>query len=476
MNELRIIDGTFMGYTLRRTQIFLPDRKFIAIPVTLDKSPVAGPVGEHLGGIGAAGASVSPQQMWGPSSGLTAAMGQNATQALVKQAQKELLQRASPNMVLPTASDRLKHVSIDSTVTFKRPVTPLAARKSWWQTIKDMMTPGFGQVMQAKIDYADIEKRVAAQMGTGVHMAMDTAAIPPVVPRNPHPCHSAYIHCNVEREIPLFRVDAQPAFFLDDTVGKAMVNSIDTVCDTKHGEHLGDDVRAMRDAVYRPLGLYKPDGDGAWTGDKESSSLFFRQTVHLDNDWDLDIRHSTGVYQAKGRTWLGVFVHAMAVRNGRMPMSEAGRVPMTRQLAPTVRDEKRYVLKHRGQVQPEGLFFDLFVPCEPEVITEEWGWGEDLETLVKARENNATRDARERDSASVKFPANTWDKKAVTHKSERQLNHTQIEIDHEAQVLGNRYMDALKERERARRVLYSYAWKAMMLAIMECRQLTVERK
>ena len=463
MNELRIIDGTFMGYTLRRTQIFLPDRKFIAIPVTLDKSPVAGPVGEHLGGIGAAGASVSPQQMWGPSSGLTAAMGQNATQALVKQAQQQLLQRASPNMVLSTPCDMPK----PGTVTFKRPVTPLAARKSWWQTIKDMMTPGFGQVMQAEIDCADIEKRVAAQMGTGVHMAMDTAAIPPVVPRNPHPCHSAYIHCNVEREIPLFRVDAQPAFFLDDTVGKAMVNSIDTVCDTKHGEHLGDDVRAMRDAVYRPLGLYKPDVDGAWTGNKESSSLFFRQTVHLDNDWDLDIRHSTGVYQAKGRTWLGVFVHAMAVRNGRV---------LARQLAPTIEDEERYVLKHRGQVQPERLFFDLFVPCEPEVITEQWGWGEDLETLVKAREDNAARDARERGAASVKFPANTWDKKAVAHKSAKQINQTQVEIDHEARVLGERYMDALKERERARQVLYSYAWKAMMLAIIECRQLTVEKK
>jgi hypothetical protein len=289
----------------------------------------------------------------------------------------------------------------------------------------------------------------------------------------PHPERTAYEHGRQDRAVPLIRLEATPAFFLNDTVGMAMVNSIGAVCDTKRGKLLAEDVHRMRDAVYRPLGLYKPDTDGPWTGDPATSNLFHRQTIHLDKDWDLDIRHATGVYHAGGRTWLGVFVHGMAIRQGQDNTVSAVILPM----APAKKDEEKYWLKHRGQCAPTGLFFDLFIPCEPEIITEEWGWGDDLEELTKAREVNAAEDARaNKVSPTQPFPANKWDKKAATHKNARQIDHSQMKIDREARELGNRYMDALKERERARQVLYSYAWKALMLGVMECRQLTVEKR
>jgi len=228
-------------------------------------------------------------------------------------------------------------------------------------------------------------------------------------------------------------------------------------------------VRRMRAAVYRPLGMYKPDVDGPWTGDKDTSSLFFRQTIHLDKQWNLDIRHATGTYNAGGRVWLGVFIHGLAVRASGAGAMRAGQAT----LSPTDTDEEKYFLMHRGQIEPTGLFFDLFIPCEPEVITEEWGWGADLEELTAARQDNAAKDAKSH--AGTAFPVNKWDRKSMSHKSAREINESQVKIDHEARVLGERYMEALKERERARQVLYSYAWKALMLGVMECRQLTVER-
>jgi hypothetical protein len=120
----------------------------------------------------------------------------------------------------------------------------------------------------------------------------------------------------------------------------------------------------------------------------------------------------------------------------------------------------------------------MFVPCEPEIVTEEWGWGEDLDTLHKEKNANAMRDARTSQGQSITNPITqtSWDGKAMRHKTVLEITMTQTAIDIEAHELGQRFARATQQRERARQVLYSYAWKALMLAIVECKQLTVEKK
>ena len=504
MNELTIDDGQFMGHNLRRTQVFLGSRRFIAIPVTLD-SAQGSPSGVSLGQMqqavqglknSSSSSSMAQQQMM-------ASQGQappppqppiTAQHALAQRAQQQMLSHASPNMVLPAGAapamntgqhllDALRYgvgvlktpamppLVVDSSPTGRlkqidasvsQPVRS-KLESSIYQRFKNFLKPG--AVIPVK-STSDIDT-YPVHMSGGV---FDDAAASEPMPQVPSPERSAYDHADVTRAVPLIRLEAQPNFFLNDTVGMAMVNSIDSVCDTKHGPELGSDVRRMRAAVYRPLGMYKPDVDGPWTGSKDTSSLFFRQTIHLDKDWDLDIRHACGTYNAGGRVWLGVFVHGMAVTATNTPSQGFGQ---PRRLSPTEDNEEKYFLMHRGAIEPTGLFFDLFIPCEPEVITEEWGWGADLEELTAARQDNAAKDAKSH--AGTAFPANKWDRKSMSHKSNREINESQVKIDHEARVLGERYMEALKERERARQVLYSYAWKALMLGVMECRQLTVER-
>ena len=483
MNELTLEDGQFMGNTLRRTQVFLASRRFTAIPVKLDAAQaVAVDMGkaqqitqQQL--LDAQQLSAQGQQLYPAPPPVTAKQVYQNQQLLNAHVQRAALAASPPIMkvLIPNASGQSGHPQLFGPMSSPMKSTPN-------QTLKRLDTSVSGQKHgKSVIDTSILERFKQWVQGTGpepdVSMAgsvFDDASEDMTGP--PHPERTAYEHGRQDRAVPLIRLEATPAFFLNDTVGMAMANAIAAVCDTKRGKQLAEDVHRMRDAVYRPLGMYKPDTDGPWTGDPNSSSLFHRQTIHLDKEWDLDIRHATGAYHAGGRTWLGVFVHGIAVRGngtGRdMPNPSNALTPMS----PNTKDEERYFLAHRGQVEPTGLFFDLFVPVEPEIVTEEWGWGDDLEELTKARETNAARDAKANSVEGYEaIPANKWDKKAKTHKNKRQLNLTQIEIDREARVLGERYMDTLKERERARQVLYSYAWKALMLGVMECRQLTVEK-
>ena len=431
MNELQLIAGHFMGHTLRRTQVFLPDRVFIPIPVTHD-AETKPRVGAAYGGA----TSKAP-----------------ATAAQCRAWAKEILDApvvVGPQITLPRRAP---------------PAPPIMGR--WDRRVKAHIGTSLGKAfheMWTKLNASIRQPQAGVRMGSA-------EVLPDRYEVLPHLQRSAYLHANPERAVPLIRVEAQPTFFLDDTVGMALLNSVASVCDTKHGEQLARDVHSLRAAVYRPMGLYKPDLDRTWGGkDSDRASMFFRQTLHLDDDWDLDIRHCPGVYQALGRSWLGVFVTGMV----NTPADGFGQ---PRRMAPTANTEGEFFLNHRNPAEPLSLAFDLFVPCEPEIVTEEWGWGEDLETLTKEREVNAAKEARLRDTQSPPFPeAEAWDAKAGRHKSVGQIDLAQLEINREAAWLGERYMVALKERERARQVLYSYAWKALLLAIMECRQLTVEKR
>lgn len=512
MPEIKLDDGQFMGHTLRRTDVCLHDRQFTPIPVRPDaaqaKRSDAVDAARYAAGSLARSAMAAQSQLAQNASpvmslhtmrqavqGLRQNQAAHAANPPVMYVPKERAQAikgmlATGTGVVKVPAGTLKDLKAPAPCPrerFKVFQTPYRAGKSWVSKMIQHLKPK-PEITQAVVgmDMAALEQRIAGRIGSGlplppmgplkfrrpVAMTLHNPGMDAVedVEQSYHPLRSAYPHAHVDRAVPAVRVDAQPSFFLDDTVGAALENTIGPVCETKRGTNLANDVRRMRDAVYRPEGLYRPDEysrqqQQAWSS-VTTASIFSSQTIELNKGWELDIRHATGVYRASGRAWVGVFVFGIAMRSGTFTGA--------RGLSPSDADKEQYRLNLRGDTM-DSLVFDLFVPCEPEIVTEEWGWGDDMEELQRQREVNAMRDAKAAQTSAGVFTDNKWDQKAKRHKSAVEIRKTQMQIDTEAKQLLARYEKALHERERARQVLYSYAWKALMLAVMECRQLTVEK-
>ena len=289
-----------------------------------------------------------------------------------------------------------------------------------------------------------------------------------------HPMRSAFAHADPDREVPLVELTVAPTFYMDGGVDAALGNSIEAV-----GEAFSDKLVArlheLRAAQYKPPHIYRPDTDP--TPQQASRSIFTRDTLKLPvavdgGRWVLDCRHALGVYRTNGRAWLGVYLHGVANR------SKSGSVPWARNLSPGPKDEAGYAATHRGQVDPRSLFFDMFVMVEPEIVTEEWGWGEELEELTKLKSENLNRDLKAENNNAT-YGGNrghAWDNKARNHKTATQLATDVAIQEHRDYELGLQLELASAQRERARKVLYKYAWKALMLAVIECKQLTVEAR
>jgi hypothetical protein len=364
-------------------------------------------------------------------------------------------------------------------VIFKRPVaaivqTPRREGKSLWKTILDRYGWKTKSKGMARVDtYPTYTTAIDA-----AHQALTMAGHKATQPDPPDPLRSAYNHADPQRKVPVIRLDVSPAFYMNDVVEGALSNSIEAVC-SGFGNSLAGRVGELAMAKYEPLGIYKPDMQPP-SPDFWGSEIFDRNTLPLPanedgSEWVLDVRFATGVYHVNGHDWLGVFVHGIA--NAMLPgqNSQADPLAQRRLLMPGSALELDYVIEHRGQVDPRSLYFDMFVPVEPEIVTDEWGWGSELEQLTIDKTKNAMLDPTA-DVSPPSYITNAWDRKSKHHKSAAQVAQAQALKEHRDYELSLRIQLATEQRERARRVLYKFSWKALMLAVIECKQLKVEAK
>lgn len=448
-----------MGNVVHRTQQLGPNRSFTPIPVIM--SPVT---------IGRADSvRYVEQPMLQISDDVADAMRYGtAIQQWILDAATRV---ANPPVVGPTGTLRYMKAKAPKMVMSATP----RGGKSLWQKIQGLMhkkSSGMAQADTFPTTYSGAVSRAhAAMMPDGMQGWEPPAEEPP------HTHRSAYRHADPQREVPVIRLDVTPAFYMNDDVDAALENSIAAVC-SGFNDSLAGKVRGLLIAEYKPpAGVYKPDVDP--TPPREES-LFERDTVNLSpsedgTEWVLDIRFSTGVYKVSGHEWLGVFVHGIA--NAATPAQRSPTDPLgqRRQLVPGSALEEEYQLVHRGQVAPHGLFFDMFVPVEPEIVTTEWGWGDALEQLFIDKTRNAAIDPLGSEPAPA-FIDNAWDRKAKHHKTAAQIAQAEALKEHKDYELSLRIEHAQAQRDRARKVLYKYSWKALMLAVIECKQLTVEKK
>jgi len=289
------------------------------------------------------------------------------------------------------------------------------------------------------------------------------------------PWRSAFEHAGKHRAVPLIVLTPPRAFYTDGGVNDALLNAIPSVCQT---DELAQRVRDLSTAQPALDRAYYPDQDSpvqSWLLAKPGS-LFESEAITLnegpDGDrWILALRFAGGVYKVAGREMLGVFLYGVSYPSAR----SAGR------LAPGPAEEGEYALEHRGVEAPEALHFDMFVPVEPEGVTELSGWGADLEAVQAQRVTNAARSA-EGEAFAVTVEGHGpgsrkhWLRPETRGPIESVVREQEAQIQAEAHnLLALERMEATG-RKRARVMLCRFAWKALMVAVLECRQLTIKRR
>lgn len=294
----------------------------------------------------------------------------------------------------------------------------------------------------------------------------------------PHPERSVYEHASPTRATPVILLTVPPAMFANDRVSAAMENSITAVCgETNADNSLAEMVHSLRDADYTCLRAYRPDTDTPLLSHYEAwpkrHHIFRRNNMQIPElagpMWGLTLRHMTGVFTLAGNTWLGIYIY------GLITSADAS----DEQLRPHGDTERDYVLEHRGQCAPFSLAFDMFIPVEPQIVTAQWGWGADLETLQAERDALYKRKAEKECIAPPHYSdqrLSSWNTKAKRHKTARALQKDRILIQAESRLISEQLVNALSQRERARKVLHKYAWQALLLGILESRQLHVRKK
>ena len=501
MTDYTLPDGQFMGHTVTRMQVLAGDRSFTAIPISWEVGPQK-PMWGASGGIPRAGQA--DDMMDALQYGIGVARSQGLSNSSFANAVGAHAAFPAHGAILSTPYQPGK--ALASQILPSGPsAPPLTISYSPNRAGKSISLGKMREVvrgMQAHsgpgitVPFKAPKNLTSFNVYSGLSILNESWTIQTHMQRSkekawraldvkaPHPERSAHELSDKMYPVPLLKISVPPVFFSDNSVSAALKNSVDAVCAGTGGRSsLAAMVRNWIRATYRPKGIYRPDIDAPISG-QITGGLFSRDTIPLLGDAPfeplLDVRYATGVYQLGSRAWLGVFV--FGVGTCRTPPSRYDPLGQSL-LSPTEPMKKMWCVEHRGQTDPHTLYFDMFVPVEPEAVTQAWGWGEGLEDIlekqsantVKEAKDERNKDERNKDVPSYRqFAAYPWNRKAREHKSRIELAKAQAAIDLEAYELGQAFKLATEKRERARAVLHKYAWKALMLAIIECKQLTLE--